>query len=225
MRYTEVKLSFNWGKIEVKLRLKGVLGFALRTKLEPPFGNHRLQTLGSSSSSSWLSIIYNTAHKDFQLSAGLAIECLFISFFPLFLSVSFLKVCFWLKVYIFLRMSEKGGWKKGGALHGGFGGFGGLQWIFFVEITGLSVDHFGLLRRLWRFSFSWQISSLQFSSSQAWLPLVYFYISDKSGILYKAVLTRRVIVLIDRPVGPAVADILNPPSIPPRDYVLFMVVR
>ena len=51
------------------------------------------------------------------------------------------------------------------------------------------------------------------------------YISDKSGILYQAVLTRRVIVLIDRPVGPAVADILNPPSIPLTDCVLFMVVH
>ena len=36
--------------------------------------------------------------------------------------------------------------------------------------------------------------------------------SDKSGILYKAVLTRGVIVLIDRPVGPVVSDILNLPQ-------------
>ena len=53
-------------------------------------------------------------------------------------------------------------------------------------------------------------SSLQLSSSQARLPLVYFYISDESGILYKAVHTRMVIVLIDRPVGPVLSDILNP---------------
>ena len=28
------------------MRLNGAMEFALRSKLEPPFGNHRLQTLG-----------------------------------------------------------------------------------------------------------------------------------------------------------------------------------
>ena len=41
-----------------------------------------------------------------------------------------------------------------------------------------------------------------------------------SGILYKAVLTGGVVVLINRSFGLVVTDILNPPSIPPKDCVL-----
>ena len=49
MRFSEVKQRQKGGKIEdqfeVVLRLQGVGEFDLRTKLEPTFGNHRLQTL------------------------------------------------------------------------------------------------------------------------------------------------------------------------------------
>ena len=55
-------------------------------------------------------------------------------------------------------MSEKGGWKKGGGTSWRFWRFWRFAVNFFLkslglvliifEITGLSVDHFGLLRRL-----------------------------------------------------------------------------
>ena len=97
---------------------------------------------------------------------------------------------------------------RGGGLHGAFGG---LQCIF--EVTGLNVDHSGLHFPMTNF-----LTPVQLLPNMTATGLL--DISDKSGILYKAVLTRRVIVLIDRPVGPVVSDILNPPSIPARDCVL-----
>ena len=47
-----------------------------------------------------------------------------------------------------IRMSEKGGWKKGGGTSWRFQRFWRFAVNCFFEITGLSVDHFGLLRRL-----------------------------------------------------------------------------
>ena len=103
---------------------------------------------------------------------------------------------------------------KGGGLHGGFGG---LQCI--KKITGLSVDNFGLLWRLCKVF----LPMANFLTPVQLLPNMIatgLFLYLKPGILYKAILTGRVIVLIDRPVGPIVSDILNPPSIPPRDCVL-----
>ena len=63
-----------------------------------------------------------------------------------FLRVFLLELIAFRLIPVIFRMSEKGGWKKGGH----FMAVWRFAVICFFEITGLSVDHFGLLRRLWR---------------------------------------------------------------------------